>query len=253
MAVTFGLLCNQPNRAHEALAAVRHALVVDLPVSRWGIGYVQGQVLLQRRPHRAGTALDFFDALQGVSSDYIIGHACDEDGLTGADNTPPFRFRQWLFSATGAHAPLGDVREQLLNEIPVFLQRTILGHTDAELLFYLFISSLYDTGGIDDPNLPLHACREALSNTIRILERQNGEPAVNQIVTNSRSMVALRYGPPMFFCRLKLPSANETSTFKGILVLCGAPPSGGGFEEIPVGAAVHISRDLRVEVIASRS
>ena len=36
-----------------------------------------------------------------VHSDCLIGQAVNDSRFAGTDNTPPFRFRRWMFTQTG--------------------------------------------------------------------------------------------------------------------------------------------------------
>ena len=55
----FARICNQPQRLSVALAPVRAALIAQPPVSRWGLGYIQGgDVLLVRPPKPSATPGD---------------------------------------------------------------------------------------------------------------------------------------------------------------------------------------------------
>ena len=98
----FATMCNQPQRLLEALAPARAALVAAPPVDRWGLGYVQsGELLLARTPRPSETALDLYQALEGIKSDCVIGQVVPDNGLDGTDNTPPFRYRRWMFCQDG--------------------------------------------------------------------------------------------------------------------------------------------------------
>ena len=251
MAFVFGFMCNQPSRSNEALSPARRSLLTAGPVSRWGLGYVQGEVLLRTLPVRYEQGVDFFSEMDGLHADYIVGQACGEDGLSGAENTPPFRFRRWLYGAIGESKGFEDIRAQLETEIPSFLHRNIGGHTIAKYLFNLFLAQLHADGSIDNPNLDpgytTRILREAYQ-TVRNALPKTASLAINQLITNSRSMVALRCGSPMFFRRLKISSPEQVKVFKGVLVISGIETPGPGFEEIPLESALMIFRDLRTEI-----
>src|SRR5712691_932335 len=96
----FACICNQPQRLPIALAPVRAALLAQPPVSRWGLGYIQGgDVLLVRTPKSSATPVDLAGPLTAeIKTDCAIAQAVrDERSSTtpgGTDNTPPFRFRR---------------------------------------------------------------------------------------------------------------------------------------------------------------
>ena len=225
------------------------------PVARWGLGYVQDQVLLTRRPRLSEKDVDFFRVLSKFRTHYAIGHASVSDGLRGDVNTQPFRFRRWMFAGQGDIDNFAEVQPALVEHIPNFLRRNMRGRTAAELLFHLFLAMLHDAGSVDDPNLPLPATRHALHNavtlTYRILSAANGTTGPkNHIVCNSRSMTAVRLGEPMYVRVLKVADGDEEArTFRGVLVLSDSEHPGEGFEEIPERSVVGISRDLRTQIV----
>src|SRR3954471_6594039 len=196
----FACICTHPQRLSAALAPVRAALVAQPPVTRWGMGYIQGgDVLLVRTPRASEAAVDLAGplALGEIKSDCVIAQAVRDDGFSGTDNTPPFRFRRWMY-AQAAMPALDASALRLLEHIPEYLRRNLKGKTPAELIFHVFLAMLHDEGNIDDPNLPPAAQRRALSATLKLvnaeLERagKTGDAAIklgNVALTNGRSMV----------------------------------------------------------------
>jgi glutamine amidotransferase len=239
----------------EALDAVRGSLRASAPVPRWGLGYVQGgQVLLSRTPRLSEQDVDFYTSIERLTTDYIIGHAAGDDGLRGNENTQPFRYRTWMF-AQDCHVPeFEKVQAALLEHLPPFLRRNVKGKTPAEHLFNLFLAFLHDGGKLDDPNLPLAETRRALRDAAALfasLETKAGlsESGLgNVIVSNARSMLAVRLGGPLYTRRLKVPEEGEADTFRGVFAVSCPENPGEGFEEIPERSALAIWRDLRTEI-----
>ena len=257
----FGCICNQPQRLDEALEGVRSVLVARSPVPRWGLGYVHsGEVLLTLHPRKAAAEVDFHSLLSGLNSDYVIGWAAEEDQLRGDANTQPFRYRRWFFAQEGSGPDgelFGQVLPQLSRHIPDYLRRNIRGRSPQEHVFHLFLSMLHDAGTLDDPNLaPVHI-RRALRDTLAFLDSLVGRVGGtwnhgNLILSNSRSMMAVRLGRPLVVRRLKQQTdpKRPESQFKAVLVVSGADLRGeSGFEELPPGSAVAISRDVSTDVV----
>jgi hypothetical protein len=263
----FGCICNQPQRLDEALESVRTVLVAKAPIARWGLGYVHsGEVLLTLHPRQAASEVDFYALLAGLHSDYMIGWAGDEDELRGDANTQPFRYRRWFFAQEKAGPPMapasdgqttGEVQAQLGQHIPDYLRRNIRGRSPAELVFHLFLSMLHDAGTLDDPNLAPTHIRRALRDTVALVDAvvakagsswQHG----NIVLSNSRSMMAVRLGEPLQVRRLKQQKdpRRPESQFKAVLVLSGPDVRGeSGFEELPPRSAVAISRDVTTDIV----
>ena len=263
----FGCICNQPQRLDEALESVRTVLVAQAPVARWGLGYVHsGEVLLTLHPRQATSEVDFYALLAGLNSDYMIGWAGAEDALRGDANTQPFRYRRWFFAQESAGVPRGDagtadltheVQAQLGEHIPDYLRRNIRGRSSAELAFHLFLSMLHDAGTLDDPNLAPTHIRRALRDTVALVDAVAGKAGTswqhgNIVLSNSRSMMAVRLGEPLQVRRLKQQKdpRRPESQFKAVLVVSSQDLRGeSGFEELPPRSAVAISRDVTTDIV----
>jgi predicted glutamine amidotransferase len=258
-------MCNQPQRLTAALAPVRPTLVAQPPISRWGLGYIQGgDVLLVRTPRASTTPVDLAAPLTELKTDCAIAQAVRDAGspLGGTDNTPPFRFRRWMYAQTGLlDAQLAELAPRLLEHIPEYLRRNIKGRTPAELIFHVFLSMLHDEGNIDDPNLPAPATRRALAATLRLvmseLEKmgRTGETAVpmgNVALSNGRSMVIAHLDEPLRLRRLWITgdrgeAERGADAFRGVLLISGGDGDPReGFEEVPARHSVLVSRDLQV-------
>jgi glutamine amidotransferase len=256
----FGCICNQPQRINEVLEPVRDVLVAKPPVSRWGLGYVQsGQVLLSRNPRAAEEPVDFFAALDNLESDYVIAATSEPPGLKGSVNTQPFRFRNWLFALEVSYDTFEGVSEQLTAHIPDYLKRNIKGKMPAEQIFHLFLSMLHDSGKLDDPNLSLvlsrRALRDALAFVYSLLTKSGVEASLgNLIVTNSRSMLAVRLAGPLHVRRLKhmADPKRAESELRAVVTVSGGEEVGAlgeGFEEIPMRSVVAIGRDVAMDIL----
>jgi predicted glutamine amidotransferase len=258
----FGCICNQPQRLDEALESVRTVLVARAPVSRWGLAYVHsGEVLLTLHPRQVTGEVDFYALLAGLNSDYAIGWAGAEDALRGDANTQPFRYRRWFFaqenSAAGAGAATVELVAQLTQHIPDYLRRNIRGRSPAELVFHLFLSMLHDAGTLDDPNLAPTHIRRAVRDTVALIDAVAAKAGAswqhgNIVLSNSRSMMAVRLGEPLQVRRLKQQKdpRRPESQFKAVLVVSSPDLRGeNGFEELPPGSAVAISRDITTDIV----
>jgi glutamine amidotransferase len=277
----FACICNQPQRLAAALAPVRAALLAEPPVSRWGLGYVQGgDVLLVRTPKSSAVPVDLAGPLTTeIKTDCAIAQAVRDKGTAvgGTDNTPPFRFRRWMYAQTGLDSQLfvDEVAPRLLEHIPEYLRRNLKGRTPAELTFHVFLAMLHDEGNIDDPNLPPAATRRALAATLRLVTAElsrAGRPQTlgNVALTNGRSMVVAHLHEPLRLRRLwvavdrperaeradrldrperveRVDRDERNESFRGYLLVSGGDGDPkDGFEDVPAQSAVLISRDLQV-------
>jgi glutamine amidotransferase len=248
-------MCNQPQRLWAALAPVRATLVAAPPVSRWGLGYSQGgDVLLVRMPKASDKPVDLAAPLAEIPTDCAIALAVSDDALRGTDNTPPFRFRRWMFAQTG-RLDLEPITPRLLDHVPEYLRRNIKGKTSAELVFHLFLAMLHDEGAVDDPNVPAHATRRALAATLKLLAAEQARANVpseglgNVALSNGRSMVLARIDEPLRMRRLSVTGerGERDESFRGVLFVSGGDGDPrDGFEDVPANHAVLVTRDLQV-------
>jgi hypothetical protein len=258
----FACMCNQPQRLSAALAPVRGALVAPPHVSRWGLGYIQGgDVLLVRTPRASELPIDLGGPLTGspaeIATDCAIAIAVRDVAtiptLGGTDNTPPFRFRRWLFAQSGV-ADFGDATPRLLERIPEYLRRNLRGRTPTELVFHVFLAMLHDEGTLDDPNLPTTVTRRALASTLHLvnveLERaQRPSMLGNLALSNGRSMIVARVSEPLRMRRLWVldDRGNRDDAFRGVILVSGGDGDArDGFEDVAANTAVLVSRDLQV-------
>lgn len=259
----FACMCNQPQRLAAALAPVRGVLVAQPPVSRWGLGYIHsGDVLLVRTPKASTAPVDLASPLDELRTDCAIAQAVRDTGSapSGTDNTPPFRFRRWLFAQTPTN--LEAVAPRLLEHVPEYLRRNMRGRTSAELVFHVFLAMLHDEGNIDDPNLSTAAQRRALAATVRLVIGELDKVAKatdtpidtalalgNIALTNGRSMLLANLSEPLRLRRLTVNNdrGEKDEAFRGVLLVSGGDGDPkDGFEDVPPQRAVMISRDLQI-------
>jgi hypothetical protein len=262
----FATMCNQPQRLREALAPVRSGLVAPLPIDRWGLGYVQsGEVLLARTPRPSATPIDMYATLEGIHSDCVIGQAVPDNGLDGTDNTPPFRYRRWMYvqDGTTAMAPGEPAWDGLAAQIPDYIRRNLRGRSSTEVAFHVLLAMLHDLGGIDDPNLATSVTRRAVAAASAMVASELTKAGVgpekmpgNLAASNGRSLVVARIATPLWLRTLHVNTdrGDKDPAFRGVLLVSSAPGESGppvvgdGFEEVPAGNVVSVSRDLRVDV-----
>lgn len=259
----FACMCNQPQRLPAALEPVRSVLTAQPPISRWGLGYIQGgDVLLVRTPKASTTPIDLASPLAEIRTDCAIAQAMRDSGdaPTGTDNTPPWRFRRWLYAQTPSK--LDSIAQALHSHVPEYLRRNMRGRTSSELVFHLFLAMLHDEGNIDDPNLSTAAQRRALAATIKLVTNELEKVAKatetpvdtamalgNIALTNGRSMILAHLSEPLRVRRLTVNNdrGEKDDSFRGLLLVSGGDGDPkDGFEDVPPQRAVMISRDLQL-------
>ncbi|HVH42304.1 MAG TPA: class II glutamine amidotransferase [Labilithrix sp.] len=206
MARLFGLIGNRADLAGRVLASEKDALTV---LSRggqlgWGIGFYQGgEVLMRRRPIDDHASIDVSKIASDVRADLLVGQVRSATvGALRTENTHPFRYRQWLFAQTGTLPSFDAIRSRLVASVPEFLRSSIRGETDAEILFYIFLSFLHDAGRLNDAVTEPARVRDALRSCVAVVDGMaaevGGEPArVNIMASDGEHAFALHRGAQM--------------------------------------------------------
>ncbi len=254
----FAVMCNQPPRLGAALAPVRAHLRVAGAVTRWGLAYDHGgEVLLVRTP-KPSSQVDLASPLEGLASDCVLAQAVGDPRTPAPDNTPPFRFRRWMFAQLGSF-DVGAVWARTSSRIPEFLRRNLRSKEPGDLAFHLFLTALHEVGppgALDDPNVTPQVVRKALSDSSRWLEADLVEagaaPALGSaVVANGRIMLALRRAQALRMRRLWLPNdrGERDERFRCVLFLSSdsATPE-DGFEELAPGQVAMVRRDLTLDL-----
>jgi glutamine amidotransferase len=214
MARLLGFIANRPDLCNRFAEYERTALTARCqdPDHQWGwgIGFFQsGECLLKRRPLDDKRELVISDMIADVRSDVLIAqirHATV--GGLRTDNTHPFRYRQWMFADTGTVDAFGEVRSKLHETLPRFLQRSLRGDTDSELLFHLFLSFLHDAGKLDHPMVEPADVFPALKSSLALLDRIGRDAGVgvsklNILLATPEYLISAHRGARMGYRVLK--------------------------------------------------
>jgi predicted glutamine amidotransferase len=208
MARLFGLIGNRADLAGRVLAAERDALMVHSRNGQlgWGMGFYQGgEVLMRRRPIDDHVAIDVAKVTGDIRADLLLGHVRSATvGSLRTENTHPFRYRQWLFAQTGTLSSYESLRERLIASVPEFLRSSIRGETDAEMLFYIFLSFVHDAGRLNDSLMAPSHVRDALRSCVAVVdglaaEVGGGPSQVNVMASDGENVYALHRGAEMAY------------------------------------------------------
>ncbi|MBX3210232.1 MAG: class II glutamine amidotransferase [Labilithrix sp.] len=206
MARLFGLIGNRADLAGRVLGSEKDALAVQSRGGQlgWGVGFYQGgEVLMRRRPIDDHAAIDVAKVASDVRADLLVGHVRSATvGSLRTENTHPFRYRQWLFAMTGTLPSFDSIRERLITSVPEFLRSSIRGETDAEILFYVFLSFLHDAGRLNDAVIAASHVRDALRSCVAVVDGMAAEVGgassqVNVLISDGENLFALHRGAEM--------------------------------------------------------
>lgn len=268
----FGTMANRADHLREIFAQEHEALsIATTPApDSWGLGFYQGgEVLHKKRPQLGSDSVDWERIAGDVRSTCVVGHARYATvGDFRAENTHPFRFRQWLFAHHGTVDRFDAIRPRLLASLPDFLARNIRGETDSEHFFHVLLSFLHEEIQLDNPDLDERVAVQSLRASVRVLDRWSeevgGQPAtLNLVVTNGRRMFALRRGSPMgFVVREGLHTvtqhaalsdtraALDAAALRYALVVSGPESLPRGYRALDDRQVLSIDRDVNVGVVS---
>ncbi|MGD8861523.1 MAG: class II glutamine amidotransferase [Myxococcales bacterium] len=265
MSLLLACMINRADLLGEALLEEREALAPVLPDGAGGCGagfYQAGEVLLRKRPRPIDGKVDWAGVLDGVRSDLVVAHVRDrEQSSTSADDTQPFRMRQWLMAHVGEIAAANAMRDRLLSSLPDFVRRNVRGESDSELLFHVLLSFLHDGGQLDTLDASDAAVVSALRSTATLIDRHARElgapaPGLTLVLENGRQLYAMRRGAPLWIVeRERLAGRDSGAPRNGtpagamhyVLVTSGSddnPPP--GYRALDDREVVCIDRQLQV-------
>jgi predicted glutamine amidotransferase len=167
----------------------------------YGVGFYQaGEVLHRKRPQAIREPVTFSAVIEDIKSQIAIAHVREATVGDGrADNTQPFRMRQWLFGHVGSLAGQEQLRERIEKELPDFLRRNMRGQTDSELLFHVVLSFLHESGQLDVVDVSHGAVVTALRKTADTIDRHASAlgsvpSSLTLALTNGRQLYATQRG-----------------------------------------------------------
>jgi len=186
-----------------------------------------------------------------------VGAAVIENGLGGHANTPPFRFRNWLFAQDAPFDRFEEIRPLIEKKIPDFLRRNIRGHSAGEYLFHLFLSLLHDSGSEDQRDLATAKIRRALRDALELFSAAAKDKGLtskvgNIVITNGRTMLAVRLAQQPLSVRYvhELPESKRPETeVKAVVVVRKNQGMGEGFEIIPNRCVAEIDHQITLNVV----
>jgi predicted glutamine amidotransferase len=230
----FGFRSVIPSKVHRSLLAAENALGVqsNLHPDGWGVAfYVDGSPHVTRSPLTAlGDAL--FHRLSGVvSSETVLAHVRKAtQGPSTVLNCHPFQYGRWVFAHNGDVPAFDRHRDALLAEVAPALQRYILGETDSEIIFYLFLTLLARGGPLSGkPELDAvsGALRDTVARVREICDHGAEKPALlTLMVTDGELLAATEGGKALYWSSYKR-RCSDRERCSSLSAACEAPTTSG--------------------------
>jgi glutamine amidotransferase len=231
----FGFRSVIPSQVHRSLLAAENALGVQSNEhpDGWGVAfYVDGAPHVTRSPM---TALgdNLFHRLSGVvASETVLAHVRRAtQGPKTVFNCHPFQYGRWVFAHNGDIPEFERCREQLSAEIAPRLRRYVLGETDSESVFYVFLTHLQQYGPLSRRHSIDDVVGALRSTVTRVREVCDGNDEATQslltmIVTDGDTMAATRGGRELFWSTYK-QRCSDRDTCPSLSPECEAPSRTG--------------------------
>jgi glutamine amidotransferase len=242
----FGFRSVIKSQMHRSLVAAENALgrQSDRHPDGWGVAYyVDGAPQLTKAPAHALNDALFHRVSDLVASETVLAHVRKAtQGVLSTENTHPFQYGRWVFAHNGDVPGFGERhREALLALVNARLRRYILGETDSEVVFYMFLSRLESTGPLGELR-SVTEVMDALSGTIRDVNRvapqaEGIENLLTCIVTDGTTMVAHQGGKELFFSTYKT-RCSDRDTCKSLAPHCEAETRTGQINHLVLSSEV---------------
>ena len=230
----FGFRSVIPSQVHRSLMDADNALGTQSEAhpDGWGVAYfIDGSPHVTRAP---STALNdmIFHRLSGiVSSETVLAHVRKAtQGGHNVLNCHPFQYGKWVFAHNGDIPEFGDKRGALVAEVAPRLRRFILGETDSEVVFFIFLSVLSSYGplasrhGVDHV---IEAMRQTVIKVREVCDGDDDKPALlTFIVTDGTTLAATQGGKELFLSTHKT-RCQDRDTCAHLAAECEAPTKTG--------------------------
>ena len=240
----FGFRSVIPSQVHRSLVAADNALgkQSERHPDGWGVAYyVDGAPHVTRS---AAGALDdaLFRRVSGiVSSETVVAHVrTATQGPMTVLNSHPFQYGRWVMAHNGDIPRFPEVRERLEAAIAPRLRRFILGDTDSERVFFLFLTELSKYGELGG-RLGLEEVTRALRETVGQVrgladpEGELGRSLLTLLITNGQVMVAHQGGKELYYSTWKRRCADR-DVCPSLSAVCEAPSVSGSVNHMLIAS-----------------
>ena len=248
----FGFRSVIQSQVHRSLMDADNALGTQSTDHRdgWGVAfYVDGAPHITRSPT---TAIDcaLFQRVSGiVASETVLAHVRRAtNGENSVLNCHPFQYGKWVMAHNGDIQDFPKHREILLRRVAPMLRRYILGETDSEVLFFLFLTHLSQHGplsgriGVEEATMALQSTLQEVRETCDV--DPNKDPSLlTTIVTDGTTMVAAEGGKELFWSTYKTRCADR-ETCPSLSPECEAPSESGYVNHLIFSSEVILGENI---------
>jgi glutamine amidotransferase len=225
----------------------------------WGLAYY-----VDRIPHVVKSILPAISDQQferislAVESSTLLAHIRRATtGAISARNCHPFQFGSWVFAHNGFIRNFPAIKNDLRAQLNPRLRKLVIGETDSETFFYLFLTHLGELADPFDPRISEKALATALARSLEavctiadvgpeVVPHCGDRSWLSVLMTNGSAMMGMRVGKS-FACQ-------RTTTHGGIdAVLFSSEVIGGfsgedGWIDLKEGQYVFVDPELEIHL-----
>jgi glutamine amidotransferase len=216
----------------------------------WGVAfYVDGAPHITRSPT---TAIDcaLFQRVSGiVASETVLAHVRRAtNGENSVLNCHPFQYGKWVMAHNGDIQDFPKHREELVRRVAPRLRRYILGETDSEVLFFLFLTQLSQHGplsgriGVEEATMALRSTLEDVREICDV-DPDRESSLLTTIVTDGTTMVAAEGGKELFWSTYKT-RCGDRDTCPSLSPECEAPSESGYVNHLIFSSEVILGENI---------
>jgi glutamine amidotransferase len=208
----FGFKSVIPSQVHNSLVHADNALGFQSEnhPDGWGVvHYIDGAPHVIRSPETAKDDKLFHRVSGVVASETVVAHVRKAtQGANSVLNCHPFQYGRWTFAHNGDIPNFEDRKSRLLQTINPHIRRFILGDTDSEVVFHMFLSELSRYGPLTR-RLAIKNVMDSLRDTMKKVRELCDDPNAEKkslltaIATNGTTMVATRGGKELYWSTYK--------------------------------------------------
>jgi glutamine amidotransferase len=231
----FGFRSVIQSQVHRSLVRADNALgkLSEEHKDGWGVAYyIDDAPHVTRSPTQAIDDHIFHRVSGVVASETVLAHVRKATvGERTVLNCHPFQYGRWTFAHNGEIRGFVDKRAMLVSEVAPRLRRFILGETDSEVVFFLFLSTLARYGPLSN-KLSLDEVVEALRATIGLVREacdgkgEDEKALLTILVTDGGIMAGTQGGKELFWSTYKTRCGDRDSC-PSLSPECEAPTATG--------------------------
>lgn len=231
----FGFRSVIPSQVHRSLVGAENALGTQSTAhpDGWGVAfYVDGAPHITRSPTLASVDKIFQRVSGVVAAETVLAHIRKATvGDLSVLNCHPFQHGRWTMAHNGEIRDFERHRAVVMEQVAPRLRRYILGETDSEVIFFLFLTHLASYGPLSN-RLGLDAIVPALEATItQVRELCDGDSEASKalltiLITDGTCMAAVQGGKELYWSSHKTRCADRDSC-PSLSPECEAPTQTG--------------------------